>query len=307
MAFLTKAVYRARRDALNAMMDAEGLEGVVVMGEDFFQFYTNFHVDVRAWERPIALLVPRRGEPVAIMNALSTGHLGFARNRGSLWVDQVHLYQEFPLGQGDRRNARGFPDLMIEQLDALQLARGRIGVDARADHLEAARVVFPEITVMPSSAAFRQLRWVKEPEELKIMADLGDLMAWVRDVYRSGLEPGRLVHEFDHWVAARAYEEAGRRFPGEHFNFFFYTLSGPSSASPHGDGRQAGARMETGHGIVSIFVPHLNGVTIEDERTYFLGQPTDIQRRAYETALGANMAGIEAVVASSFMCWIAFS
>lgn len=71
MAFLSRDVYHTRLESLNELMDQKGLDGFLIFTPDFFQFFTNFHVDVVPWERPIAMVIPRNGVPHAVMKALS--------------------------------------------------------------------------------------------------------------------------------------------------------------------------------------------------------------------------------------------
>ena len=96
MAFLTKTTFEYRRGLMRRMMEAHGLDALAFLTSDFFQWATNFHVDVQTWERPIAVIVPREGEPFAIMNELSTNHLRLARERGTMWVGEVAIYSEHP-------------------------------------------------------------------------------------------------------------------------------------------------------------------------------------------------------------------
>ncbi|WP_334129395.1 M24 family metallopeptidase [Sneathiella sp.] len=299
MSFLSSAVYDYRRTMLDKMMDDKGLDGVVLFGADFFQFFSNFHVDVQTWERPIALIMPRRGEPVAILNALSTHHTDFATDRGSLWTKTLLFYCEFPLGRGDNRDARSFLEQLTDTIGALGLGAGRLGVDGSTAWLDKVARTHPGLSAENCTSEFRQMRWIKHREEIDIMRELCDLSDWMQEFYRDGIRPGRLVHELDYSIATKAFEEAASRYPGENFELRFFALSGPSSSSPHGDTGQAGARIKEGDGIVNIIIPRLNGVTIENERTYFCGRPNELQVRAFEAARLANQAAIDNLVAGN--------
>ena len=96
MPFLTRATFDYRRRLMTEMMRAHGFDALAFTGADFFQWATNFHVDVQTWERPIIVVVPLDREPFAIMNELSTNHLRGAHARGVLWVDEVTIYAEHP-------------------------------------------------------------------------------------------------------------------------------------------------------------------------------------------------------------------
>ena len=56
MPFLTRATFDYRRRLMSEMMRAHGLDALAFTGADFFQWATNFHVDVQTWERPIVVV-----------------------------------------------------------------------------------------------------------------------------------------------------------------------------------------------------------------------------------------------------------
>ena len=91
MAFLTTTTFDYRRALMRRMMEANGLDALAFLTRDFFQWATNFHVDVQPWERPIVAVVPLNGEPFAIMNELSTNHLRGRIEHGTMWITDVTL------------------------------------------------------------------------------------------------------------------------------------------------------------------------------------------------------------------------
>lgn len=288
---------------MRALMDSEGLDALAFTTGDNFQFATNFHTDVQVWERPIVGVIPRNGDPFAVMHELSTTHLRFAREAGEMWLSDVTLYAEHPRVVDRLPLLPQWPALVADVLAGHGLARARIGVDAGGPLLTAiARLPHARPEVMVEK--FRALRWVRCEEELALLRDLAALTDWAQERYREGLRPGRVCQELDFSIFAMTAEEAGRRFPGEQFEIRGYSLSGPASAAPHGDGRIAGAKFQKGHGVVNIIVPTLNGLFIENERTWFVGQPDALQVKAFEAARAANEAAIEACVTGAPMSGI---
>jgi Xaa-Pro aminopeptidase len=160
----------------------------------------------------------------------------------------------------------------------------------------------PRVSVRDLSLECRELRFVKHREELSVMRAAAELADWVQERYRENVRPGRLVQELDASVVALGCEEGARRFPGEDLQLSCYTLSGPASAAPHGDGRSCGARIENGHVLVNIVEPRLNGLIIENERTWFCGKPTERQRFLFEAARNATVAACEAAVTGNPVC-----
>jgi Xaa-Pro aminopeptidase len=294
MGFLTRTTAAYRRGLMDAMMDRMGCDAAAFVTADFFQFGTNFHTDVLPWERPILLVVPRNGEPFAVMHELSTNHIRFAREAQRMWVDDITLYAEHPRVGARLPLYPQWPEMVAELLKAKGLGRARIAVDAAGGPLARAVALLPEAKLIPATAECRALRFVKCEEELAVMREAASLTDWVQERYRENIREGRLVQEMDMAMAALMVEEAGRRFPGQNLEVMrCWTLSGPSSCAPHGDGQQTGARIAKGHGLVNIVVARLNGLVVENERTWFCGTPSDIQVKAYEVieaaGFGANI------------------
>jgi Xaa-Pro aminopeptidase len=299
MAFLTRKTFDYRRELMRRMMDANGFDALAFLTGDFFQWATNFHVDVQPWERPIVTLVPRDGEPFAIMNELSTNHLRGTVERGTMWVKDVTIYSEHPR-LGSRLPLRAqWSETAADLLRQKGLARSRIGVDSAGGPFGRVPSLLPEVKLVPCVAEMRELRFVKCEEELAVHRDAGALSDWGQERYRENIRPGRRLQELDFTLAAMIAEEAARRFPGENAEIRTWTLSGPASASPHGDGVPTGAAIENGHGIVNICNVRLNGMITENERTFFVGKPTNRQAALYEAARAANEAGAAAAVAGN--------
>jgi Xaa-Pro aminopeptidase len=296
MGFLSAEVFAVRRAAMNALMDREGLDALAFTTADFVQFATNFNLDVQTWERPVLSVVPRTGDPFCLLNELSTHHFRMASERSQLWVEEVHFYDEHRSGANAPRLLPDWPRIAGELLMAHGLEQGRIGIDSLGGPVGKVPLGFPELELLAIAPALRDLRLVKHPEELELMRRAAEMSDWAQDLYRENIRPGRLLQELDASMHARIFEEAAERFQGEHFEVRGYTLSGPASASPHGNGALTGLRIEEGDGVVNIVIPRLNGMVIENERTYFVGQPSERQADLYGVALRANQAAIGQMV-----------
>lgn len=294
MGFLTTAVWDERRAGMKALMDREGLDALAFVSADFVQFATNFNLDVQTWERPVMVVVPRAGDPFCLLNELSTHHFRMAGERGQLWLEEAQFYDEHRSRSNANRLVTQWPRIAADLLRDKGLAEGRIAVDALSGPLAKVAELLPQLELLPRTAQLRELRLVKHPEELALMRQAAALSDWAQELYADAIRPGRLVQELDAAMHAKIFEEAANRFPGEHLEVRGYTLTGPASASPHGNGALTGLRIEEGHGIVNILIPRLNGMVIENERTFFCGTPTDEQVKAYDAALAANEAAIAA-------------
>jgi Xaa-Pro aminopeptidase len=291
MAFLGKKVFEYRRSMMRGLMARHDLDALAFTDADFFQFATNFHTDVRPWERPIMVVVPADGEPFAVMNELSTNHMRMARERGTVWVADVTFYAEHPRLAGRLPLLPQWPELVADVLSGHGLEKGRIGIDGGGPLIKRVADLLGHLEFVPLVAGMRELRWVKHADEIALMRQAAALSDWAQDRFRENIRPGRLVQELDRAMDALMVEEGARRFPGENLEVGCWTLSGPASASPHGDGAPTGKRIEKGHGLVNIVNPRLNGLKIENERTWFCGKPSAKQGTLYEVAREASAAG----------------
>lgn len=301
MPFLSRDVHAYRTDLVRAFMEAHELDALAFLTPDWYCFATSDLLDVEPWERPVLVVVPRRGEPFLILNELSTNHLGFARERGGMWIDDVTLYSEHPRLTDRLHLTPQVPELFAARLAGAGLGGttgrpARIGVDAATEPLRLAVQRLGTVTLVPLERELRDLRLVKHPEELELIRLAGALADWGQERYREHIRPGRGVQELDFAMAALIADEAARRHPGEEVEIYTFTLSGPASASPHGTGARTGQTIEAGHGLVNIVVTRLNGLVVENERTWFCGQPDDRQRAAFAAATEACAAAIEQFV-----------
>jgi Xaa-Pro aminopeptidase len=299
MGFLTRKTFKYRRDIMRRMMRDNALDALCFTTSDFFQWGTNFHVDVQPWERPIAVFFPADGKPFGIMNELSTNHLRGAVEHGHMWVKDITIYSEHPR-LGERVPVRSqWAEAAVELLRTHGLTRARIGVDGGGGPLARVPALLPDVKLVPSVPAMREMRFVKCEEELEVHRAAGALSDWGQERYRENIRPGRRLQELDFTIAALMAEEAAKRFPGENAEIRTWTLSGPPSASPHGNGMPTGASIEDGHGIVNICNVRLNGMMTENERTFFVGKPSNQQVALYEAARAANEAGSAAAIAGN--------
>ncbi|WP_011300614.1 M24 family metallopeptidase [Cupriavidus necator] len=303
MAHLSKAVHDYRLSAMHRLMDRLSVDALVFGTPDFFQYATNYQLDVWPWERPVFIIVPRNGETFAVMNELSTNHLRFATSKDTVWMTDVTFYAEHPRVSNRLPLPAQLPEVVAALLSAKGLGMSRIAVDTQHPILVGAQRYLPELTLRPSLAEMRSLRWVKHAEEHQVMRDLASLTDWVQDRYRENIRPGRLVQELDHAMAALMVEEAANRFPGEDFDILkCWTLAGAASASPHGDGAACGSRIARGDTIVNLILPRLNGLHVENERTWFCGRPDSEQSRLYQVAAQATDAAVAAAVVGKRVC-----
>ena len=226
------------------------------------------------------------------------GESGPHSNEGVFWVDHVTYYSEVPHISKRRALLQQFPDLVADILQKLKLGAARIGFDAQPAYLPAVSAMLPTLHAVPVLRDLKKVRLVKHPDEIELLQEGASLSDWAIERYRQELRPGKILQQLDYQIAADTCVEAGRRFPGEDFQILrFMTLCGASSACAHGDGFQSDARALQDSTAVTICNVRLNGMSMENQRTFALGNVSEQQRLLMKTALAANRAGLGAAVA----------
>jgi Xaa-Pro aminopeptidase len=299
MGYLSRSVFQERLRRIREALDAADLVGLAVLTPENFLYVSGYFLDVQPWERPVAAVVPRDGEPFLVMHELSTNHVRYATEHGSMWIPQVHFYAEHYRMQHRTYLTPQWPQMVSDLLRRNGLARGRLGVDSRTGPITQVPDLVPGVQVIDAGRILREMRMVKCEEELVFIRQGAELSDWGQARYREHLAPGRPLAEIDTLVAHEMAAEAVRRFPEYKIEIRVSGLTGPNSACPHGISGDYGQVVEKGDGIVSIVIPRLNGYVCENERTFFVGSPSKEQANAFEAAVEAQAAAAEAFVAGA--------
>lgn len=298
MPIVPQGVFKDRATSIREWLVANDLKALIVTTPDNFFMVSGFHLDVAPWERPVAAVIPVEAEPFMIMNELSTNHLKFAENRQSLFITDYAIYVEHPPSLSRTWSRHQWGELLAMKLAERDITQGRVGVEGAGP--SGLRIAAPRIEFEDVTRYLIEHRQVKYPAEVDIMRECASLTDWAQDRYMELVKPGVNVKAFDLEISKLAMEEAARRFPEDRFETRMISLSGPSSAAPHGTGADCGETFEKGEGVVNIIVFRLSGLVVENERTLFIGEPkNDIQRRAFHAATEANEAAAAQMVAGN--------
>jgi Xaa-Pro aminopeptidase len=283
--------------SMRELMDRESLDALAFTTPDYIQFASNFDVDVSGYERPELCVIPRNGQPFIVLHELSSNHWRYLTDAARAWISDAAFYSEHPRVEQRLPLTPQWSELVSAKLEQSGLKRARVGTDGSS--LSGVARLLPRLQVESVEPECRQLRWVKNEEELTVMREAASLANWTQERFRENIRPGRLVTELDMSITALMSQEAARRMPGSSIQMYCWTLSGPISACPHGAssyGNLAGAQIQTGHGLVNSVVVAIDGLFIENERTWFCGSPSSRQKQLFEAARAANEAACAAAV-----------
>lgn len=302
MVRLSAAEGARRHRAIRQFLEAEDYAAYIVFTSENFVYVTNFLLDVAPWERPVAAIFPRSGEPSLILNELSTNHFRLAVERGSCWVSAAEIYVEHPR-QADRAYTRPEWDrLFADVLRRHGLGRGRIACDSLGPVSPAVRAQLPDVTFQARPELIRDLRLVKSQEELDLLRACGELSDWAQREYQSLIAPGEYIMEVGLEVQRRLGRRAAECYPEEDIQVRVVGSTGVDTACPHRPGAWSGRRIAKGDGIVNVIVVRINGYGVENERTFFVGAPSEEQRRCFDVMYRAQAAATAAMVEGNRIC-----
>jgi Xaa-Pro aminopeptidase len=291
-------VFEQRLKAIRGYLEENDLEALVVLTPDNFYFVSNFFLDVAPWERPVAAVIPRCGEPFLVMNELSQNHVQMAIDMGMLWITDWDFYVEHPRQTNRKYTVLQWTQLLADGLQRRGIVRGRLGVEGPANTIAPLLQRLPKLSFEGATDFLRLMRRVKHEEELAFLRRAASLTDWGMERFRSLVKPGRVMAEVDAEVSMLMVGEAARRWPKERVEMsYIHSLNGPASAAPHGTPGDVGRKIEAGDVIVSINVVRYNGMVCENERTFIVGAPkSDLVRRAFEASAAAEWAAVEKMV-----------
>ncbi len=301
MGYLSRRVFHDRLARIRRELADADLAGLCVLTPENFLYVSGYFLDVQPWERPVAAVIPRDEDPFLVMHELSTNHVRYATEHHSMWITDVHFYAEHYRLQRRTYVTPQWPQMMADLLRRKGLRRGRLGVDHSGGPIADVPSRLPGLELVPAGRLLRQMREVKDEEELALIRQGAELSDWGQARYREHLEPGRPLAEVDTLVAHEICKEAIRRWPDYKVEIRVAGLTGPNSACPHGISGNYGQVIERGHGIVNVIIPRLNGYVCENERTFFVGSPSKEQAAAFQAAVEAQEAAAAAFVAGATM------
>lgn len=293
--FLAATEFVARRNRLTQYLERHDLDAYLVTGADNIYYVSGYMLDVAPWERPSACVITRSGDTFMVLNELSTNHVRMAAARGSLAVTDVTHYTEHPRSAQRTASLLDWTKLVHIGLGRYGASHGRLAVDSDERTLSPLAAGFPDAQWVVAGEVLRDMRLTKSAPELDLHRAAAALSDFGQDAYRATAREGALASDLDGEVTRQVLAYAATMHAGEKVEVRCGTLAGAAAASPHGTGAECGMRLGRGDVLVNILIVRLNGYVVENERTWFVGEPSTEQARAYAAATAANEAAIAAM------------
>jgi Xaa-Pro dipeptidase len=257
---------------LHAVLAATGLDGLVLVpGANFRRvFGTDFH----QMERPLQVIVPRQGSPVAIVPNLEMGSF---------------LPLGFPGEIFDWRDEEGYMVAFTKAAAALpQLQASTIGVEGqrmRVFDLFALRQVFPGASFSDAHADISSIRLHKTAAEIALLKEAIRLSEAALEATLQQVKAGMSEKEVEAILLGQLFAHGA-----DGLSFAPIVAAGDNAAKPHAHAR-ADYRIKAGDALLFDYGGSYQGYSADITRTVFVGHVSDHDRAFYETVLAANAMG----------------
>ncbi|MBA2518659.1 MAG: aminopeptidase P family N-terminal domain-containing protein, partial [Chloroflexia bacterium] len=129
MPFVPQTVFADRARRIREHLEHEGHAALLITTPDNFYMVSGFHLDVAPWERPVAAVIPREGEPFLVMNELSANHLLMAADRDTLFISDYEIYVEHPKIRNRKYDRNQWGQLVAQKLQARGISAGSLAVE----------------------------------------------------------------------------------------------------------------------------------------------------------------------------------
>ena len=260
-------------DPLRQILTRTGLDAVVLVpGANFRRvFGTDFH----QMERPLAVIVPREGQPVAVVPNLEMGSF---RPIG------------FPGEVFDWRDENGYMDAFMAAGRALRhLGPGaRIGVEGqrmRVFDLFALQTALPGASFIDAHAEISTIRLHKTPDEIARLRKAIEISEAALEATLNEIAVGMTETEVEAILLRNLFSQGA-----DGLSFAPIVAAGDNAAKPHAHAR-ADYRIKPGDALLFDFGGTWQGYSADITRTVFVREVSEHDRAFYETVLAANEKG----------------
>lgn len=238
------------------------------------------------YSRPIILVIDQE-ETVFILPGLEEQHA-----KAEAKVDRLYVYHEYP----EEASKAVHPTDLLKQ----HLARNhKQGSTIAFDLAHAPAALVEEIKdsgfhTSDASKAIMEMRYIKDTQELNTMKEAGKLVeVAVLESLRTA-DQGVSELEIDAAGTTALFSETAKKHPDATLDLNVMTPSGVArSTMPHVFSNTR--KLKNGDTVIHSRQVGLNGYRAELERTFIVGEASEMQRLAFEAVVKAQQAALEIV------------
>ena len=276
--------YRRKIVQIQQKMAKRNLDALVLMRAPNVIYATGyFHLST---ERPLAVLVPKSGEPALFVPGLESDQVKL------WWVKDFEAYFDYP---GPVNRVRW----IFERIARRGFAKSRIGVEEPApSRMQQIKLGVPDATIVDAGDLIEEMRYVKDEDEINIMRRgiyFNDFSIQAgRDFVQAhgAVSENEILKAADDALADKMAAEL-KDVVGVSIDPPFGGLVpfGKRSAFPHAVPSKD--RLKKGDALILSYTCQVGGYAVECERSFIVGKPSDYAKRLYDAMLTAHDTGVE--------------
>ena len=276
MQLLSEAFYRRKIGQIQARMDEQQLDGMLLLDVPNVIYACGFFHTPS--ERPLGLYIPKNGEAALFVPLLEQ------ENAGATWVKDIRTYFEYP---GE-----------VHPLQWMVKEAGvkRLGVDTLT--VDVYQKLGRNVTITPM---VEQMRWVKEPEEIAFIEKASTYadycLEYIRDnagvIIRDGGTELDILKACVGATSAKMKAEVGEIFKLRGGSVVGTVHSGPRAALPHGSPIER--KPQIGEPMIAGIGASVGGYHAESGATFVIGEAKGDVMRCLQAAADCDAAAVKAL------------
>jgi len=260
-------------DPIYAVLEKTKLDGVAfVPGANFRRI---FNCDFHLMERPLMIIVPEQGKPVAIVPNLEMASF-----------DQI----QFVGNVFDWRDEDGYDAAFQSAADALPHLQGPVNIGLEAQRMRAFEQmaltkVLPAATFTDAHTAISSIRLIKTDDEIANLRRAIQISEDALEATLAEVKAGQSEKEIEAILLRQLFTHGA-----DGLSFDPIVAAADNSAQPHASARHD-YRIKKGDALLIDFGASWQGYNADITRTFFIEEASDFDRAFYNTVLDANERG----------------
>lgn len=274
---------KRRLSDLRAFMDKQGIDLCIVMQPENQYYLSGFKAII--YSRPIVFIVEKLLTNL-IIPALEKEHAAHEAR-----VDKIFVYYEHPEKANEGTSYLHAIDKII-----LKYAKGtRIGVEINVMSAYLyAHLKMADFKPVDIGQKIAEMRSIKDEVEIEMLIKSGKLVNLALSASLENARAGISELELDQFGNKALLEEVARKYPNSTVDYFVMSPSGiERTIMPHVFSNTR--KLQQGDVIIHSRQVGLNGYRAENERTFFIGEPTKEQKHVFNIVYEAQNSAREAI------------
>ncbi|NRB30042.1 MAG: aminopeptidase P family protein [Rhizobiaceae bacterium] len=262
-----------RLDPIYSILETEQLDAVAfVPGPNFQRLFTaNFHL----MERPLVVIIPKLGEPAAIVPDLELASFEKLAFPGNVfgWKDEEGYQDAFQAAAASLTQLSNAPQIGLE------------AQRMRVFEQMALQMALPDARFVDAHAAISSIRLVKSQDEIEHLKHAIAISEAALEATLQQIEIGQTEKQIEAILLNELFAHGA-----DGLAFDPIVAAGDNSAEPHATARPD-YKIKSGDALLFDFGASWQGYNADITRTFFVGEVSEHDRAFYETVLAANERG----------------